>query len=86
MNDFCFICSVLALHELTEKADCVLPVENQALLDLCQKVVKASQHKAGQAAKPGSAVTAGKGGIATKEKPFDTMNNIVANLMLNLTR
>ncbi len=80
------MCSVLALHELTEKADCVLPIENQALLDICQKVVSASERKVGQAVKAGSAVTAGQGGVASKEKPFDTMNNIVANLMLNLTR
>ena len=38
--------------------------------------------------KPGSAITGGDGGItaAKDEKPFDTMNNIVANLMLNMTR
>ena len=38
--------------------------------------------------KPGSALTAGQGGVTTArdEKPFDTMNNIVANMMLNMTR
>ena len=44
--------------------------------------------------KPGSTVTmeeAGSGGgaaarITNKEKPFDSMNSIVANLLLNMTR
>ncbi|XP_073711614.1 tubulin epsilon chain isoform X2 [Misgurnus anguillicaudatus] len=46
--------SVLAMKELTEHADCVLPVDNQ-------------------------------GGVVKVEKPFDAMNNIVANLLLNIT-
>ena len=38
-------------------------------------------------ARRGSTVVTGDGGVAgSKEKPFDTMNNIVANLLLNLTR
>ena len=38
--------------------------------------------------KPGSAISGGEGGITAPkdERPFDTMNNIVANLMLNMTR
>lgn len=48
---------------------------------------KACQSKVGGGAKRGSTVTAGDGGvIGSREKPFDTMNNIVANLLLNLTR
>ena len=38
-----------------------------------------------QKAKASSAVTATAGGSATN-KPFDAMNNIVANMLLNLTR
>ncbi|RLN73485.1 hypothetical protein BBJ28_00010377 [Nothophytophthora sp. Chile5] len=30
--------SMLALRELTEHADCVLPIENEALMDLCAKM------------------------------------------------
>lgn len=97
--------SVLALHELTEKADCVLPIDNQvrechnnyqlilcsfslqSLIDISQKVFKACQSRVGGGAKRESTVTAGAGGLAaSREKPFDTMNNIVANLLLNLTR
>ena len=51
------------------------------------KVLKACQSKVGGGAKRASTVTAGEGGVAgSREKPFDTMNNIVANLLLNLTR
>ena len=27
-------CSVLAMHQLTEKADCVFPIENQVMVDV----------------------------------------------------
>ncbi|KAG8582509.1 hypothetical protein GDO81_008078 [Engystomops pustulosus] len=37
------------------------------------------------AVKPNSLVTSNKGGMKEGEKPFDAMNNIVANLLLNLT-
>lgn len=58
----------------------------QALSDLCQKVSRAYQIRQGQA-RAGSGVSAGQGGVAgSQEKPFDDMNNIVANLLLNLTR
>jgi tubulin epsilon len=30
--------SILSLNELTEHADCVLPIENEALLDMCAKM------------------------------------------------
>ena len=95
--------SVLALHELTERADCVLPVDNQvgtppspplphgltdclpihqALMDICHKVTKTGR-PGGGLVKAGSEITSGaRGG----EKPFDSMNNIVANLLINLTR
>lgn len=38
--------------------------------------------------KAGSAITASDGSLvkAADERPFDTMNNIVANLLLNMTR
>jgi tubulin epsilon len=32
--------SVLALSKLTEHADCVLPIENQALIDMCGKALE----------------------------------------------
>ena len=38
--------------------------------------------------KAGSAITTSDGGVVkpANEKPFDSMNNIVANLLLNMTR
>lgn len=67
--------SVLAMHQLTEAADCVLPIENQALMHILQRAKAASM----------------KGNKPTnvnkdeKEKAFEKMNSIVANLILDLT-
>ena len=61
----------------------------QALVDICHKVLEAVHHKgpgsgrAGAAVKPGSTVTMEEGRITDKEKLFDSMNSIVANLLLN---
>ena len=63
-------------------------------MDICHKVLEAVHHKgpgssrAGVAVKPGSTVTMDEGGVTDKEikKPFDSMNSIVANLLLNMTR
>ncbi|KAE8602665.1 hypothetical protein XENTR_v10014076 [Xenopus tropicalis] len=77
--------SVLAMKELTEHADCVLPIENQALVDIVNKINQmANTGKLGNV-KSNSLLTSNKGGIKENEKPFDAMNNIVANLLLNLT-
>ncbi|XP_053382709.1 tubulin epsilon chain-like [Mercenaria mercenaria] len=88
--------SVLAMRELTEKADCVLPIENQALVSLVNKINQAipptktgkrMYSSVGGDVKAGSAITASDGSVVkpANEKPFDTMNNIVANLLLNMT-
>ncbi|XP_014662146.1 PREDICTED: tubulin epsilon chain-like isoform X2 [Priapulus caudatus] len=85
--------SILALKQLTEVAECVLPIENQALQDICTRISKfSSQSKAGihtSAAKikEGSAVSDSHQGAGkcSVQKAFDSMNNIVANLLLNLT-
>ena len=64
-----------------------LPFWLKSLIDICLKVSRACQSKVGGGARHGSTVVAGDGGVAgSKEKPFDAMNNIVANLILNLTR
>nr|WAQ15576.1 tubulin epsilon [Halisarca dujardinii] len=78
--------SVLAMHQLTQHADCVFPIENQALIDICSKVLKACPTKTKKGpAKPDSTVVASQGGLQARSKPFDSMNNIVANLLLNIT-
>lgn len=117
--------SVLAMRELTEHADCVLPIENQvwcrrrcsyslslsdnnhkvklsppvsfsslrplllpqSLADIVNKIKHMSVgEKPGSVIKRDSSVISGRGGLSGAEKPFDAMNNIVANLLLNLTR
>ncbi|XP_055871361.1 tubulin epsilon chain-like isoform X2 [Biomphalaria glabrata] len=85
--------SVLAMRELTNHADCVLPIENQALVDIVNKITQAlPPTKSGKrvygvspAVKPDSALTTGTAVGSPEEKPFDKMNNLVANLLLNLT-
>lgn len=85
--------SMLATYHLTETSDCVLPVDNQSLSDICQQVAKScftgapsmrrlSRFSLGRAQ---TAVTSAAGAVGGEEKPFDEMNNIVANLLLNLT-
>ncbi|KAL3889878.1 hypothetical protein ACJMK2_002200 [Sinanodonta woodiana] len=88
--------SVLAMRELTERADCILPVENQALVDIVNKISEAIPSlKTGKRTyntvsgdiKTNTAITGSDGGLTKPkdEKPFDSMNNIVANLLLNMT-
>ncbi|XP_037304949.1 tubulin epsilon chain isoform X3 [Pungitius pungitius] len=78
--------SVLAMMELTEHADCVLPVENQSLVDIVNKIQQMSHAgRPGSVIRRDSAVISGQCGLSGAEKPFDAMNNIVANLLLNIT-
>ena len=81
---------MLALSELTDKADCVLPIENQSLLDICRTILKATDIAKGSGAARAVSGVSDRGGrtgaIRADEKPFDSMNNIIANLLLNLTR
>ena len=58
----------------------------QALIDICLKVSKAVG--TGKISVKSSVNATGRGqavGWIPREKPFDAMNNIVANLLLNLT-
>ncbi|CAM6022201.1 unnamed protein product [Sphagnum balticum] len=65
--------SLLATVALAEYADCVLPIENQALLDiLSQKENTRGKHSIAK-------------GKVKGDKPFDSMNGIAANLLLHLT-
>ncbi|XP_059501353.1 tubulin epsilon chain isoform X2 [Stegostoma tigrinum] len=78
--------SVLAMKELTEHADCVLPIENQSLIDIVNKINQmANSGKSASAIKHQSTLISGQSKVKQQEKPFDAMNNIVANLLLNLT-
>ncbi|XP_062857103.1 tubulin epsilon chain isoform X2 [Trichomycterus rosablanca] len=78
--------SVLAMRELTEHAQCVLPVENQSLMDIVSKIqLMSNTSRSGAAIKKDCTIISGKGGVSKTEKPFDAMNNIVANLLLSIT-
>jgi tubulin epsilon len=62
--------SVLSLGQLIEHSDCVLPIDNQSLMDITNRIhVKSSKSLTSE----------------TQGKPFDGMNNIAAHLLLNLT-
>ena len=89
--------SILSLSKLIAHADCVLPVENQALINVCNTIDKSKgkspSEKTGEEliGKSDDPVTV-KGsklneiGTAGKaEKPYDRMNNIIAHLLSNLT-
>merc|ERR1712070_603050 len=73
--------SMLTLKALTDYADCVLPMENQALYDITERISQA------KGAKPGTALTgvALPGGKKGKSMPWDQMNNIAAHVLTNLT-
>ncbi|GMH40434.1 hypothetical protein BSKO_08338 [Bryopsis sp. KO-2023] len=76
--------AMMSASSLIKHADCVLPVENQALMDICTSVEQRGRRGV---TKAGTAIT----GDPSKQrgtkgsKPFDAMNGIAANLVLNLT-
>ncbi len=78
--------SVLSLNELIQHADCVLPVENQALIDICSRIAAGRDgRKADRKNKVESTLLAGKGGRSDRARAFDDMNTIGAHLLCNLT-
>lgn len=62
-------------------ADCSLPIDNQALLGIVETVEEMAKKNKGQQKElvKGSEVT------GSKKKAYDKMNNIIANLLSNLT-
>ncbi|GMI01146.1 hypothetical protein TrLO_g3844 [Triparma laevis f. longispina] len=88
--------SVLALNQLTEHADAVLPIDNARLSQLSSRISGSGSgggggggvgdHAAGNAT---SAVKGKKKNAAGKKNPttggFDEMNNVVARLLTDLT-
>ncbi|KAL7058449.1 hypothetical protein AAHC03_016504 [Spirometra sp. Aus1] len=78
--------TVLALNHLTEFADCVVSVDNRALSSIVRRAQAEPVPRHVKTAAMGSVITS-EGSLASIEraKPFDEMNNIVANMLLNLT-
>lgn len=73
--------SLFSLYELMKHADCSLPIDNQALAAIVENVEEMIKKNKGQNKEvvKGSEVTGGK------QKAYDRMNNIIANLLSNLT-
>lgn len=80
--------ALLSAAHVADVADCALPLENQALFDLCGEVERRFQRSATQN-RDESSITGVKGGSSKKAgpggKPFDGMNGIASRLLLNLT-
>ena len=93
--------AVLAQRQLTDFADCVIPIDNQSLVNIVNRV---ESHSTSSSSKtfasntrkldPSKVISTGGNIISSVntthaqrkcEKPFDSMNNIVANMLLNLT-
>ncbi|KXZ56590.1 TUE1 protein [Gonium pectorale] len=72
--------ALLALGQLVEHADCVLPVENQALIEIVNRQEAARERAAGSAAASNPASSSG-----SSSKPFDSMNGVAASLLLHMT-
>lgn len=68
--------SVLSLWKLGEYSDCVLPVDNEALISIVSRKQKLSDFTT----KKVNAFVIGK-----KKQAHDEMNSVVANLLLNMT-
>ena len=71
--------SVLSLNHLINNADCVLPVDNESLIEIVNNVK--SQNK-----KTSKNIFGKKENEENKnKKPYDEMNSIIAHLLSNLT-
>uniref|UniRef100_A0A0R3WZH1 Tubulin epsilon chain n=1 Tax=Hydatigena taeniaeformis TaxID=6205 RepID=A0A0R3WZH1_HYDTA len=78
--------TALAIAKLTELADCVISVENEALAKIVNKIHKELEVSREKNEVALGSVICGKGGVAGgRARAFDEMNNIVANMLLNLT-
>lgn len=88
--------SMFALYELQKNADCVFPIDNEALLNICRQIE--NPYKGKVPLKTDSTyieenktniVKGSKlnepGAEQKKSKPFDKMNTIIAHLLSNLT-
>ncbi|VUZ41385.1 unnamed protein product [Hymenolepis diminuta] len=78
--------TVLAIDKLTELADCVISVENGALERIVNRIQKDVQERKEKYSSVSGTVIDGTGSISGgKSRAFDEVNNIVANMLLNLT-
>lgn len=77
----------MAIDKLTELADCVISVENGALESIVNRIQKDVRERKEKYSSVSGTVIDGMGSISGgKSRAFDEVNNIVANMLLNLTR
>ncbi|KAI9348298.1 Tubulin/FtsZ family, GTPase domain-containing protein [Zopfochytrium polystomum] len=74
--------AILSLHKLISAADCILPIANDALLDTISKAALQSKGFS-HSRLPSSSLISNPG--CTQFSAFNSMNNIVANLLANVT-
>ena len=74
--------AILSLNQLINCADCVLPIDNQSLLEICENVEKQSK-------KISKNIFGSNNDNNMKEKekkkPYDKMNSIISHLLSDLT-
>ena len=75
--------SALALEQLSEHADCVIPLENSSLAEICRRVEARTGGGTGKGGQPGQTGQTLAGGRANANS-FDEMNNIAAQVLLLL--
>lgn len=64
--------SIFSLYELMKHSDCTMPIDNEALINIIRNSEMVNKKE-------------GKEEKAGKEGAYDKMNNIIANLLSNLT-
>lgn len=64
---------LLATRELIDYATCVFPIENEALIDICNAQLRKKENM-------------DQINYNISCKPFQDMNSIIANILLHLTR
>ncbi|KAK7194893.1 epsilon tubulin [Novymonas esmeraldas] len=75
--------SCFALKELVEHADCVLPLDNDALARMADRALSGGRR--GAAGVPAPHAFSAAHPTETKGLPYDSMNGLVAQLLSNLT-
>jgi tubulin epsilon len=76
--------STLSLNQLIQHADCVLPVDNQSLIDICNRVdTETSKENKSIYTKNKTILEVSNSN--QKKKPYDKMNSIISHLLCNLT-
>jgi tubulin epsilon len=78
--------SLLSVNQLIDNADCVLPIDNQSLLDICNKVESETNKENKSIYSTNKNILETRGGNTSKKKaPYDKMNAIISHLLCNLT-